>query len=91
MITYIKIWWYYSILHKVVLDENGKPYDRKGLQIEEGKYKLTTKWEHYSYLGNGMYCSPRGMLQVDMKNPFYLDKVRIALAKFKGKEVANEN
>ena len=67
----------------VVLDENGNPYDRKGLQIIKGVYTLTNQWSEYSYFGGGVYASYHGAMRIDMKNPFYLDKLRIALDKFK--------
>jgi hypothetical protein len=86
MITYIKIWWYYTILRKVLLDENGNPYDRKGLQVIKGVYSISDEWSEYSYLGGGYYASCYGRLQADMKNPFYLAKLKISLDKFHKKE-----
>ncbi|AHK11191.1 hypothetical protein S14_79 [Shewanella sp. phage 1/4] len=32
MFKLLKVWWYYSVLSKVLLDENGNPYDRKGMK-----------------------------------------------------------
>lgn len=83
MIKLLKIWWYYSILRKVLLDENGNPYDRKGLQVVKGCYIISDEWSDHSYLGGGLYSSYYGRLQADIKNPFYLDKLRIALDKFR--------
>jgi hypothetical protein len=87
MIHYIKIWWYYSILHKVLLDENGNPYDRKGVQVIRGEYFISDEWSEHSYLGRGYYISERGILSCDMRNPFYLEDLNKSLIKFKGLKI----
>ncbi|AHK11489.1 hypothetical protein S140_79 [Shewanella sp. phage 1/40] len=83
MFKLLKVWWYYSVLSKVLLDENGNPYDRKGLQVIKGKYTISDEWSEHSYLGEGYYASYYGRLQADMKNPFYLAKLRDSLSRFK--------
>lgn len=84
MLEHIKVWWYYSVLKKVLLDSKGQPYDRKGLQIVNGKFIISDEWKYHSYIRGGEYLSEDGEYIVDMKNPFYLEELNKSLLKWRG-------
>lgn len=84
MLDNIKVWWYYSVLKKVLLDSKGQPYDRKGLQIVNGEFILSDEWEYHYYIKGGLYLSDGGEFIADRNNPFYLEDLNKTLEKFKG-------
>ena len=65
----IKLWWYTSILKKVVYKPDGKPYDCHGLRYEgrlpfgkETRYSITNEYIGCIYKGNGCYYYEDGLL-----------------------------
>ena len=75
----IKLWWYTSILKKVVYKPDGKPYDCHGLRYkgtrpfgEDTIYYITRDYGGFIYIGKGCYCSPRSVLS-DHKNPYWME------------------
>lgn len=87
MINKLKKWWYCYIKKQILFDEQGKPVDCHGLQMVDGKYIISSEWDGYSYCGRGRYISGHGCFQADMKNPYYLDSLRVAMFKFKNFKV----
>jgi len=86
----IKLWWYTSILKKVVYKPDGKPYDCHGLRYEgrlpfgkETRYSITNEYIGCIYKGNGCYYYEDGLL-LDHKNPYRMKIFMDIVNKFKG-------